>query len=247
MSPPTLVTSRADALVITQCCVEALYKLGPEYQSCTNTAKTFERRRCNHREAIDPDECLKDVIGGTNKHNYVLAAQSATLRQKLQNVPGLPIIHFNPRQVPVLSPPSIATTRSKNDIEEKRRLEAEQGLGEVVDGENVIASGSGAGAGAGASTASAHGVEGIRGRKKTKAPNPLSMRKKKVEKRPREEKDVELEDTANAAEAEGGGDGEGTGKRRKKRKRGKGKGAVAEARAELAGMASGAESGSDSE
>jgi len=245
MSPPTLVTSRADALVITQCCVEALYKLGPEYQSCTNTAKTFERRRCNHREAIDPDECLKDVIGGTNKHNYVLAAQSATLRQKLQNVPGLPIIHFNPRQVPVLSPPSIATTRSKNDIEEKRRLEAEQGLGEVVDGENVIASGSGAGAGA--SSPSAHGVEGVRGRKKTKAPNPLSMRKKKVEKRPREEKDVELEDTANAAEAEVGGDAEGTGKRRKKRKRGKGKGVVAEARAELAGMASEAESGSDSE
>jgi len=246
MPPPTLVRStRADGLVITQCCVEALYKLGPEYQSCTNTAKTFERRRCNHREAIDPDECLKDVIGGTNKHNYVLAAQSATLRQKLQNVPGLPIIHFNPRQVPVLSPPSIATTRSKNDIEEKRRLEAEQGLGQVVDGENVIASGSGAGAGA--SKASVHGVEGIRGRKKTKAPNPLSMRKKKVEKRPREDKDVELEDTADAAEAEGGGDGEGTGKRRKKRRRGKGKGVVAEARAELAGMASGAESGSDSE
>lgn len=166
--------------MITQCCVEALYKLGPEYQSCTNTAKTFERRRCNHREAIDPDECLKDVIGGTNKHNYVLASQSATLRQKLQNVPGLPIIHFNPRQVPVLSPPSIATTRSKNDIEEKRRLEAEQGLGEVVDGENVIASGSGAGAGTGSATAIVS--EGIRGRKKTKAPNPLSMRKKKSEK-----------------------------------------------------------------
>jgi U3 small nucleolar RNA-associated protein 23 len=230
--------------VITQCCVEALYKLGPEYQSCTNTAKTFERRRCNHREAIDPDECLKDVIGGTNKHNYVLAAQSATLRQKLQNVPGLPIIHFNPRQVPVLSPPSIATTRSKNDIEEKKRLEAEQGLGVVVDGENVIASGSGAG------TASATALvsEGIRGRRKTKAPNPLSMRKKKSEKEKRPREEVELDQDADSA-GEGEGDGEGAGKRRKKRKRGRGKGVVAEARAELAGMASGAESdgGSESE
>lgn len=49
--------------VITQCCVEALYKLGKEHQRLVDLAKRFERRKCNHREAIDPNDCLKDVIG----------------------------------------------------------------------------------------------------------------------------------------------------------------------------------------
>ena len=33
-------------------------------QPVVEIAKTFERRKCNHREVIEPDECLKDVIGG---------------------------------------------------------------------------------------------------------------------------------------------------------------------------------------
>ena len=52
-----------DILVITQCSVEALYKLGKDYQAITNLAKTFERRRCNHREAIEEHLCIKDVVG----------------------------------------------------------------------------------------------------------------------------------------------------------------------------------------
>ena len=229
--------------MITQCCVEALYKLGPEYQKQVNTAKTFERRRCNHREPLDPDECLKDVIGPTNKHNYVLAAQSASLRITLQKVPGLPIIHFNPRQVPVLSPPSIATTRTKNELEEKKRKEGEMGQ-EVVDGDNVIG---------GSTSGGTSRVGGeIRGKRKTKAPNPLSIRKKKSEAPKRTREEVEEEDIGieSSGEKEGGGTGEGEaevgGKRRKKRKRGRGKGVVAEARAELAGMESGS-GASDSE
>jgi U3 small nucleolar RNA-associated protein 23 len=224
--------------VITQCCVEALYKLGPEFQKQVNTAKTFERRRCNHREPLDPDECLKDVIGPTNKHNYVLAAQSASLRIALQKVPGLPIIHFNPRQVPVLSPPSIATTRTKNEMEEKKRKEGEMGA-KIVDGDNVIG---------GSASVPASRVGEVRGKRKTKAPNPLSIRKKKAEPSKRAREEVEEEDVGVESlgeKEEGGGETEAGGKRRKKRKRGRGKGAVAEARAELAGMESG--SGSDSE
>jgi len=227
--------------VITQCCVEALYKLGPEFQKQVNTAKTFERRRCNHREPLDPDECLKDVIGPTNKHNYVLAAQSATLRIHLQKVPGLPIIHFNPRQVPVLSPPSIATTRTKNEMEEKKRKEGEMGA-KIVDGDNVIG---------GSTSVPASRVAGeVRGKRKMKAPNPLSIRKKKAEPIKRAREEIEEEDVGVESlgeKEEGEGETESGGKRRKKRKRGRGKGAVAEARAELAGMESGSAGGSDSE
>ena len=51
---------------MTQCCMEALYAGGKDIQKVTNLAKTFERRRCNHRTAIAPDECLTDVIGESN-------------------------------------------------------------------------------------------------------------------------------------------------------------------------------------
>ena len=50
---------------MTQCCIEALYKLGKEQQAATDLAKTFERRKCNHRTALDPQECLRDVVGGS--------------------------------------------------------------------------------------------------------------------------------------------------------------------------------------
>lgn len=49
--------------MITQCCVEALYKLGKEYQGVVDVAKRAERRKCNHREALAPTDCIKDVVG----------------------------------------------------------------------------------------------------------------------------------------------------------------------------------------
>jgi len=151
--------------VITQCCVEALYAMGKDVQAVTDIAKTFERRRCNHRQAIPPDECLKDVVGETNKHRYVLAVQSVALRNALVNVPGLPIIHFNPRGVLVLSPPSRATLKHKDAQEHARRLEGADILAGVEDGDNVVGGGTAA------------PVK----RTRAKGPNPLSVKKKKSE------------------------------------------------------------------
>lgn len=154
-------------------------------------------------------------------------------------MPGLPIIHFNPRQVLVLSPPSIATTRHKNQVEEKRRLEGERGIESIEDGDNVIgASGSGIPISVKGDVTRAGG-----GRKKVKGPNPLSVKRKKAEKRPRDDQDQDQDpdqdgnDVVTRAKTGEKGDSDveddAGGKRRKKRKRGRGKGAVAEARAEL--------------
>lgn len=49
--------------VITQCCIHDLYLQGREQQAAVDLAKTFERRKCNHREPIPGDECLESVIG----------------------------------------------------------------------------------------------------------------------------------------------------------------------------------------
>lgn len=52
-----------NSLVITQCCMVELYKLGPAHQVTVDMAKRFERRKCNHREAIESDQCVLDVVG----------------------------------------------------------------------------------------------------------------------------------------------------------------------------------------
>ncbi|OCF78820.1 U3 small nucleolar RNA-associated protein 23 [Kwoniella mangroviensis CBS 8886] len=170
--------------MITQCCMEALYALGKDHQQITNLAKTFERRRCNHRTAIEGNECLKDVIGQTNKHRYVLASQSQALRTSLEIVSGLPIIHFNRTGVLVLSPPSTATIREKNKGEEARRLEGLKEMEGVVDGGNVV----------GANQAVSQPVIG---RKKVKGVNPLSMKKKKKDKQQQQRQQPENQNKKN--------------------------------------------------
>ncbi|WVN86075.1 uncharacterized protein L203_101233 [Cryptococcus depauperatus CBS 7841] len=205
--------------MITQCCIEALYKLGKSVQKTINLAKSFERRKCNHRTTLEPDACLKDVIGSQNKHNYILAAQSISLIHSLQNIPGLPIIHYNPRGVLVLSPPSVATVREKLKKEEERRLENKVILDNVVDGANVF------------------GVNGPmpmtreRNARKVKAPNPLSVKKKKHLPAQELKEDNKKRSRANDEDDVGEGDDmKGESKRKRRRKK---KSSVAEAIMEL--------------
>ncbi|KAJ9094409.1 hypothetical protein QFC21_005948 [Naganishia friedmannii] len=148
--------------------MEALYKLGKEHQAITDMAKDFERRRCNHRTAIEEIDCIKDVVGLTNKHRYTMAVQSAQLRQHLRAVPGVPVIHFNERGVMVMEMPSDATLKQKDRLESAKLTEQLSNplptLDNVIIGENPIVQPMALPA---------------RSRKTTKAANPLSQKKKK--------------------------------------------------------------------
>lgn len=182
-------------------------------QPVVNIAKMCERRKCNHREAIAPHECLRDVVGGsgggaltageTNKHRYVLALASRPFQQSMERIAGLPIMHFNARGVLVLSPPSAASVRVKNAAEEERMKAGAKILDGVVDGGNVVIG------------------DGEGRRKKPKAPNPLSVKKKKVEDVGKKRKVEEVEEVEQVEED--------VGRRKKKKRRGRGKAAAAAA------------------
>ncbi|KAF8581366.1 Fcf1-domain-containing protein [Ramaria rubella] len=144
--------------MITQCCIVELYKLGPGEQHAVDLAKTFERRKCNHREAIPGNDCLASVVGDSNKHRYVIACQSQATRARLRTVPGVPIVHLN-RTVMVLEPPSDATMAAKRQAEEKAQLPTAPERSQLSTDEPV---------------------EQKRKRKGPKAPNPLSVKKKKA-------------------------------------------------------------------
>ncbi|CAK5264774.1 unnamed protein product [Mycena citricolor] len=94
-----------------------------------------------------------------NKHRYVVATQSQTLRSQLRSIPGVPILHIN-RSVMILEPPSDATLRSKALTEEKA-LHATGSEKPQSDAGPVP-----------------------KKRKGPKGPNPLSVKKKKPDPKP---------------------------------------------------------------
>ncbi|GEQ72000.1 hypothetical protein JCM33374_g5686 [Metschnikowia sp. JCM 33374] len=99
--------------MITQCCMQALYET--KDQIAIDMAKRFERRRCNHsiKDPKAPADCIRSIvdIDGKNKHRYIVASQSASLRRKLRGVPGVPLVFMN-RSVMVMEPASEATKRA---------------------------------------------------------------------------------------------------------------------------------------
>ncbi|KAJ3990540.1 Fcf1-domain-containing protein [Lentinula detonsa] len=146
--------------MITQCCIHELY-LQRGQQPAVDLAKTFERRKCNHREPIPGDECLASVVGDSNKHRYVIATQSTPLRTKLRLIPAVPIVHIN-RSVMILEPPSDTTIRAKALMEQKV-------LNSTASTETALL--------ASLSTSTEPVPRKKRG---PKGPNPLSVKKKKT-------------------------------------------------------------------
>ncbi|KAK6460590.1 Fcf1-domain-containing protein [Scheffersomyces coipomensis] len=152
--------------MITQCCMEALY--ATKNQHAIDLAKTFERRRCNHREAIDPSKCIDSIVDikGENKHRYVVATQDQDLRKKFRNIPGTPLI-FMDKSVMILEPLSRASSKQYDDLESKKLT---QGLNDQKVGYiNKIEE----------KEKDNEGEVTHKKRKGPKAPNPLSIKKKK--------------------------------------------------------------------
>lgn len=107
-------------LLITQCSMVELYrdeKLGDLQRDAVALAKNWERRKCNHREAIPSDECLAEVIGPANRHRYIVASDSQGLRRELrEKVAGVPVVHSNSSRVVVLEKMSERTQERIKEV-----------------------------------------------------------------------------------------------------------------------------------
>ncbi|KAJ9625045.1 hypothetical protein H2203_004997 [Taxawa tesnikishii (nom. ined.)] len=105
--------------MITQCSIRHLYTSDASNAATKTawieTAKSFERRRCNHHELPEPlttIECLSEVVdpksSGTNKHRYVVASQDQEVRAKMRTIAGVPLIYIN-RSVMIMEPMAAKT------------------------------------------------------------------------------------------------------------------------------------------
>lgn len=119
--------------MITQCSIRHLYTAEgmdqAQKNACIDTAKTFERRRCNHHTLEQPlseQECITSVLdpksSGTNKHRYVVASQDRKLRSALRDIPGVPLIYIN-RSVMIMEPMGHKTEEAR-DQEERGKVRA---------------------------------------------------------------------------------------------------------------------------
>lgn len=159
--------------MITQCCIETIYQT--KNQQLIDFAKSFERRKCNHKEIINPSDCIELIvnINGENKHRYIIASQDLNLRKKLRKIPGIPLIYMN-RSVMVMEPLSDASKKYNENIE---NLKLTAGLNskdagkldEIKDNNTSVEEEKGKDG----------EVKKSKKRKGPKEPNPLSVKKKK--------------------------------------------------------------------
>ncbi|KAI5798904.1 Fcf1-domain-containing protein [Geopyxis carbonaria] len=204
--------------MITQCSIRHLYALpaatNPHKNAIIDTAKTFERRKCNHHELDEPlpeHECFQAVVvrNGENKHRYCIAAMNKEIRTNMREVPGVPSIVIN-RSVMILEPMTDATKFRRDRMERGKILAGITGgrqpeqVGEkrkrTEDGEEEKEGGDGAEAAEKKKKKKQRGPKGV---------NPLAMKKKKPK-----------ASEGGAAKKEDGAETEAQAKKRRKRKHG---------------------------
>jgi len=158
-------------VMITQCCMQALYELGN--QDAIYMAKQFERRRCNHnpKDPKTPMECIESIVDikGENKHRYIVASQDIQIRRKLRRIPGVPLVHIS-RAVMVMEPLSDASAKVSRRKEVSKLYE---GLNNPKPTKEKPAEKEGA--------TTEPKKSKPRGPRGPKGPNPLSMKKRKRE------------------------------------------------------------------
>ena len=152
------------------------------------TAKSMERRRCNHHvldEPLSTLECFSSVIdpknSRTNKNRYVVASQDEDVRRYCREIKGVPLV-FVKRSVMVMEPMAAGSVNAREGLErEKFRSGLKtRGIGKRKrdKDDNVPTAGEEQG------MRSMTETDGRAGKKKktkgAKGPNPLSVKKPKV-------------------------------------------------------------------
>lgn len=178
--------------MITQCSMRHLYLAIPKDEALIEKAKTFERRRCNHHTLEAPLstlQCFAEVVDSkgtrSNKHRYIVASQDSEVRQKMREIPGIPLLYIH-RSVMILEPMAQATIDVRNyDENEKlraglkesryaltrskrKRDDQESRIGEIQENSDLALN-------------AQSGPQPLtkRRRRAPKGPNPLSVRKPK--------------------------------------------------------------------
>jgi len=154
-------------LFTTSCIINEGTLLGPQLHGAVLICKQFKLRKCHHEEPVPAQDCIKTMIGESNKHRLFVASNDRELRNTLRKVPGVPLLHIHYNAL-VLEKPSkhsvkeadqIDTSKTSTSDYEKEKIKRFKELHSIEDEKEFRPR-----------------------RKKIKGVNPLAMKRKKKKK-----------------------------------------------------------------
>lgn len=95
--------------MVTECIFSELLKFSEGLAEGTlELAKKFKRDPCVHAGTTSAKECILKLIGKKNAKKLFLATQDKELREKVREIPCVPLIYFK-HGIMTFDPPSQAT------------------------------------------------------------------------------------------------------------------------------------------
>ncbi|RLN35640.1 hypothetical protein C2845_PM03G04440 [Panicum miliaceum] len=188
-----LSASRTPALFTSKCIVAELRRLGKSHAESFDAAQLLATAKCEHDKVVSAVNCVLSLIGDRNPEHFFVATQDADLREKLREIPGVPVIYGLKNSL-FIEQPSVQQ-RKFAQLDEEKRLNMD-----ISEYKKLMKAAS-----EGKTTASENGSDGEQHerpisslvknalgvadkskfkRNRAKGPNPLSCKKKKPRPQP---------------------------------------------------------------
>lgn len=183
-----LSASRTPALFTSKCINAELRRLGKSHAESFDNAQLLTTTKCEHDKVVSAVNCVMSLIGDKNPEHFFVATQDPSLREKLREIPGVPVIYGLKNSL-FIEQPSVQQ-RKFAQLDEEKRLNMD-----ISEYKKLLKAAS-----EGKTAASENGSDGEQHerpisslvknalsvtdkskfkRNKAKGPNPLSCKKKK--------------------------------------------------------------------
>ncbi|WVZ95166.1 hypothetical protein U9M48_040964 [Paspalum notatum var. saurae] len=114
-----LSASRTPALFTSKCVLAELRRLGKTHAESFDAAQMLNVTKCEHDKVVSAVNCFISLIGDKNPEHFFIATQDADLREKLREIPGVPVIYGLKNSL-FIEQPSVQQRKFAQLDEEKR-------------------------------------------------------------------------------------------------------------------------------
>ncbi|CAL5073105.1 unnamed protein product [Urochloa decumbens] len=114
-----LSASRTPSLFTSKCIVAELRRLGKSHAESFDNAQLLATTKCEHGKVVSAVNCVLSLIGDKNPEHFFVATQDADLREKLREIPGVPVIYGLKNSL-FIEQPSVQQRKFAQLDEEKR-------------------------------------------------------------------------------------------------------------------------------
>ncbi|KAJ1267179.1 hypothetical protein BS78_07G036600 [Paspalum vaginatum] len=114
-----LSASRMPALFTSKCVLAELRRLGKAHAESFDAAQMLTTTKCEHDKVVSAVNCFISLIGDKNPEHFFVATQDADLREKLREIPGVPVIYGLKNSL-FIEQPSVHQRKFAQLDEEKR-------------------------------------------------------------------------------------------------------------------------------